>query len=907
MGSDRARDTFDERRQYRRVVQQQGRVVLEADINEAQRIFAEEMRQELLDVVGPYGVPCDPADPRRAGTGYHVQVHDAASRDFEIGVGSVYVDGLRVRQNDATLRYGKQPDWLDGPVPSLAGILAAPPKRELVFLRLSEQEVSAVEDPTLLEPALGGPDTAQRVRLVRRVHRAPITSQGDPEWQIPLDSPGIALAPGQTRLTRTARLQVGFDPATNAYVGPENQMIRVQGAMPPATGAATATQLLWAYDNASALYSVKVADPKDLTTLTLVTVPVDANHQPRANQYAEVLQASVDLGTGAYVAALSGTVIKIARSYDPNAQTIGLATGLAASFATAPNLFLRVWENSVAVASALAPGVTLIDANGNATGLQITLSAETGTTASVVPGDYWYFAVRPATPTNIYPARYAQPQPPEGPREWACPLAVIDWPEAAEKNGKASLFDCRPRFGGLSSLTGGGESRTIVISPDHLAAASFQTLIDDAVRAGGPVTIDLMPGRYRIDAPIALGRPHAHLTIQAIGGRAELAAVGSGAATFSRGLMHLDDADGVTLRGLEFLLPEALFGHAISPELVEFDPGAGTERIVREFREIRLIAGVRLSDCANLTLEDCDFSFEHGRAGHHEAIVFGGCILATGVVSGLSVNNCIFRAHELNRGDGPNLLFGYLHAPRVADAKSMLARAAAAEPGDIFTLPSPETHRASLADATFRGNSFHGLTAAALIHGSTGQLRQMENQVHDSYGGFWIFAFNGSPFDLAAGGSHERFLAAVPHDPTLYWPLALTRCLHQTREPRQRTVRPQGFRLRFQDNSADVASTALIVWHAAGDDGGSAIVNANRLASAMGTKPTGALVGVGLASVTGNVLVNHARAAGDQFAVAFVAGHGKTPCQYASGGNAHEGSMLFPSDEDPGTTVRHRP
>jgi len=101
-------------------------------------------------------------------------------------------------------------------------------------------------------------------------------------------------------------------------------------------------------------------------------------------------------------------------------------------------------------------------------------------------------------------------------------------------------------------------------------------------------------------------------------------------------------------------------------------------------------------------------------------------------------------------------------------------------------------------------------------------------------------------------------------------------------------------------------STALIVWHAEGDGGGSSIVNANRLASAMATKPTGAMVGVALASVTGNVLVNHARETGDQFAVAFVAGHGKTPCQFASSGNAHQGSMLFPSEEDPGPTIRRR-
>jgi hypothetical protein len=70
MGSDRARDRFDNQRQYRRVVRQQGRLVLDADINEAQRILAGDMRRGVSDVVGPCGLASDRVDPRRAGGGY---------------------------------------------------------------------------------------------------------------------------------------------------------------------------------------------------------------------------------------------------------------------------------------------------------------------------------------------------------------------------------------------------------------------------------------------------------------------------------------------------------------------------------------------------------------------------------------------------------------------------------------------------------------------------------------------------------------------------------------------------------------------------------------------------------------------------------------------------------------------
>ena len=51
------------------------------------------------------------------------------------------------------------------------------PFRELVYLVVTEQEVSAVEDRVLREVALGGPDTAAGARrLVQRVMRAPAAS-----------------------------------------------------------------------------------------------------------------------------------------------------------------------------------------------------------------------------------------------------------------------------------------------------------------------------------------------------------------------------------------------------------------------------------------------------------------------------------------------------------------------------------------------------------------------------------------------------------------------------------------------------------------------------------------------------------------------------------------------------------
>ncbi|HTU60996.1 MAG TPA: DUF6519 domain-containing protein, partial [Polyangiales bacterium] len=93
MGSDRARRTTNPGRQYRSVVHQQGRVVLEADLNEAQDISREALRQETLDVVGPAGTPDD---------GYRLSFPSPnPARDLSVGAGTFYVGGVRLALQQA--------------------------------------------------------------------------------------------------------------------------------------------------------------------------------------------------------------------------------------------------------------------------------------------------------------------------------------------------------------------------------------------------------------------------------------------------------------------------------------------------------------------------------------------------------------------------------------------------------------------------------------------------------------------------------------------------------------------------------------------------------------------------------------------------------------------------------------
>jgi hypothetical protein len=239
MSSDRARDTHDETRQYRAVVAQQGRVTVEADLNEAWTIDDEEERETLLDVVGPSGTPDD---------GYAVgpAANTQGAFDFEVGAGTMYVGGLRSVLFDP-VAYAAQsewlddvgdPDWVDPSGPADQGLA-----NELVYLEPAEQEVSATEDGDLREVALGGPDIAQRRRLVQRVKRlgtdaqtcADARADAEARWSVR----GLDFDPATMQLLSRGRLQVSFPPravpadpcdpeADGGYLGADNQLIRVQ-------------------------------------------------------------------------------------------------------------------------------------------------------------------------------------------------------------------------------------------------------------------------------------------------------------------------------------------------------------------------------------------------------------------------------------------------------------------------------------------------------------------------------------------------------------------------------------------------------------------------------------------------------------------------------------------------------
>jgi hypothetical protein len=733
MSSDRTRISYDENQQYRSVVAQQGRVTLESDFNEAQDIFSEGLRAETLDFVGSSGTPDN---------GYEISAATAPF-DFSIKAGTMYVGGIRTTL-DRDIFYSEQDqklDWLDRDPqgePAWVEYTNSKPKLEFIYLYLREQEVSAVEDSELKDIALGGPDTTQRTRLIQRIVCLN-TSENDCEAALEgakkqwLER-GLEFDPQTMRLRSPTKLKVSFQPPTTppdlcepeargGYLGAENQLIRVQ--------ISGTNKLIWGYDNASFLYRVNWKDSK---TLQLQSRPVDDFHQPRKDQYVEVLKAASQLSNGEYIAASTGLITKLSAAYNPDNKQVSLTDNVAND---ANPLFLRIWDEEIT----FTPGVSVTLGK---TGVAVTIQTSS---SSVHIGDYWQIAVRPGEPTSVYPKRYQQDfQPPDGARIWVCPLAVINW-----KDDRAfDLKDCRHPFDNLVELTKRkvGGCCTVVVKPEDLKdGITLQSIIDRFANRDRPnreqITICLMPGIYELPASLKLGPQHSNMTIEACGDGAEIRANPRQLTNFLDGLIVLSYADYVTFRNLRFQLPIVPFFQA-DGRLTSLPK---SDSFGRQFQQsLRVSIGIRPLHCALLNVHNCLFRFEVQNTTN----LFAVGIFAGSECWGLQlIGNRFLHDEEYLLTQTNSFMVGYLLCPSVINVSSKQ---------ELLVVPS------LLEDVLIRDNRFAGLTVAILVIADTGTVRLESNTVLQCISGFFLApAEFVNKLDLIVSGTFLGFVLPLPN------------------------------------------------------------------------------------------------------------------------------------------------
>jgi len=120
-------------------------------------------------------------------------------RELRIGAGRYYVDGVLV-ENEKDLPLPAQPDLPGDDSVPLDGMR---PGRYLAYLDVWDRLLTSIEDPSLREIALGGPDTTVRTRTVWQVKLLPVKSAH--EVATPDDRTRLLAALGGTAMMRAQR------------------------------------------------------------------------------------------------------------------------------------------------------------------------------------------------------------------------------------------------------------------------------------------------------------------------------------------------------------------------------------------------------------------------------------------------------------------------------------------------------------------------------------------------------------------------------------------------------------------------------------------------------------------------------------------------------------------------------
>ena len=173
MKGDFSRDTFDARRGFLRVMQQQGRVLLDSDWNEQTSILLHLLQSMARDWIGPHrcfdgGFLVEPAG----------DVGDPLNRQLSIRAGHCYVNGL-LCENSMKRTFAELGEHQHSLALSLLQDSAF-----LLYLDVWERHITCAEDSRVREKALNGPDTASRSKLVWQVRRAELILIRNRRWRI---------------------------------------------------------------------------------------------------------------------------------------------------------------------------------------------------------------------------------------------------------------------------------------------------------------------------------------------------------------------------------------------------------------------------------------------------------------------------------------------------------------------------------------------------------------------------------------------------------------------------------------------------------------------------------------------------------------------------------------------------
>lgn len=481
MSGDHTRFTFDPLKRYSGVLMQQGRVQLDADWNEEIDILKRRVRTTTLDVLGPLGVPYM-VSPNAFSIGWI----PGPPTDLSIGPGRLYVDGIQIEafaEDGAT--YNHQP-FFPPQLPGFPPIALPAAGDAVVYLDVWDREVTYIEDPELLDVALGGADTTTRQQTVWQVRIDPMPGAA---CGVPVGEP-----PSAGRLTSRAIAPPAPDdpcilPPASGYRGLENRLYRIEIHNGGALGTA---RFKWSRDNGSIVSLVRdIAVSGTQTTLTVNRIGRDQFLRFRVGDWVTVTDDHRELmgepGEMALILNIDETNRQIV--LDGPLPTPGQRPfGANAAQVAERHTRVQRWDQTGATNTVDSDGLILTGAGPIPIedGIEIQFSTDPAGGLFRV-GDYWVFWARTAT-AQIEELTNA---PPRGIIHHYMQLAAI-----TGLGGVApTVTDCRP-----PPQQRGDCCCTIIVRPGE----SIQAGIDALPAQGGCVC--LKTGLHVIHEPLRIAR-----------------------------------------------------------------------------------------------------------------------------------------------------------------------------------------------------------------------------------------------------------------------------------------------------------------------------------------------------------------------------------------------------------------
>jgi Family of unknown function (DUF6519) len=340
------------------------------------------------DVVGSGAVPF--------GTGF--AIHLGRSGALALSAGRLYARGLVCELEALAPLEG----LLRSPLIPQAG------RTDLLYLDVWERHLTAIDDPDLLEPALGGADTTTRTQTAWKldvVQDVASTSCSD----------AAALLPGRpTGAMRAA--------TPSRYQGVDNRLYRVEIHDSGSLGEAS---FKWSRDNGSVAFAVE----EFLGPETLRIAPLKTPQTLGVGYWVEVSGEETEL------AGLVGTLARVEEvSEGRNQVTLDRDVS---NHRNEARPRIRRWDQRSGATVPVSSDSIELEA-----GIEVRFSG-----GEFRSGDYWTIPARPGTGPIEWPAD----EPPYGVDHQFCPLALVTW-EGTDEAPAPVIRDCRRLFSPLTEV-----------------------------------------------------------------------------------------------------------------------------------------------------------------------------------------------------------------------------------------------------------------------------------------------------------------------------------------------------------------------------------------------------------------------------------------------------------------------